>query len=236
MKHDRGRNGFDIVFNLELRTLTSALLFDLDGVIIDSMPMHTQAWRTYLERLGIASDDIESRMHGRRNDEIVTGIIGAHLGSDVIAAHGAAKEQLFRELMQHRLQTQLVPGVVDFLESCDGFPKGLASNAEPANIAFVLDGLELRRYFQVIVDGHQVDRPKPFPDIYFRAAELLGIPPRDCVIFEDSPTGVAAALAAGAKVVGVLTHPADLAGVDLLISDFRDPALKKWLESVEPRI
>lgn len=194
------------------------------------MPVHAAAWRAYLERLGIASDDIESRMHGRRNDEIVTGILGADLTTEAIAAHGAAKEQLFREMMQDRLQARLVPGVTDFLESCGGFPMGLASNAEPANIDFVLDGLGLRRHFRVIVDGHQVERPKPFPDIYLRAAELLGVPAANCVIFEDSPTGVAAALAAGAKVVGVRTHPAELAGVDLLISDFRDPALKGMLK------
>jgi beta-phosphoglucomutase-like phosphatase (HAD superfamily) len=106
---------------------------------------------------------------------------------------------------------------------------GLASNAEPANIAFVLDGLGLRRHFQVVVDGHQVDRPKPFPEIYLRAAELLGVAPAECVVFEDSPTGVEAGRAAGAKVVGVRTHPVELEGVDLLIPDFRDPALKGWL-------
>jgi beta-phosphoglucomutase len=216
--------------------LSFALLFDLDGVIIDSTPVHTEAWRVYLERLGIACDDVESRMLGRRNDEIVADFIGADLTTKAIASHGAAKEHLFREMMRDRLKTQLIPGVIDFLESCGGFPMGLASNAEPANIDFVLDGLGLRRYFRVIVDGHQVERPKPFPDIYLRAAELLGVPAARCVIFEDSPTGVAAGRAAGAKVVGVRSHPADLGSVDLLIPDFRDPALKEWLESVERRI
>jgi beta-phosphoglucomutase len=213
----------------------TALLLDLDGVIIDSMPAHTEAWRVYLQRLGIASDDIESRMHGRRNDEIVAGYIGGDLTPETIFAHGAAKEQLFREMMRDHLPSRLVPGIVDFLESCSGFPMGLASNAEPANIDFVLDGLGLRRHFRVIVDGHQVERPKPFPDIYLRAAELLDVPPANCIIFEDSPTGVTAARGAGAKVVGVLTHPADLVGVDLLIRDFRDPSLKEWLETVERR-
>jgi len=211
--------------------LNSALLFDLDGVIIDSLPVHTEAWRVYLERLGIACDDIESRMHGRRNDEIVAGFIGSDLTKEAIAGHGAAKERLYRELMRARLKALAVPGIADFLESCGGLAMGLASNAEPANIDFVLDGLGLRRHFRVIVDGHQIARPKPFPDIYLRAAELLGVPAARCVIFEDSPTGIAAARAAGAKVVGVRAHPADLAGVDLIVSNFQDPALKEWMRA-----
>jgi len=86
------------------------------------------------------------------------------------------------------------------------------------------------------VDGHQVARPKPYPDVYLRAADLLNVPPQRCIVFEDSPTGVAAGKAAGAMLVGVQTHPTDLDGVDLLIRDFRDPALKDWLKSVERAI
>ena len=79
----------------------------------------------------------------------------------------------------------------------------------------MLDGADLRRYFDVVVDGHQVRRPKPFPDVYERAAELLGVSPANCVVFEDSPTGIEAAKAAGTRVVGVQTHTAELPAVDL---------------------
>lgn len=213
-----------------------AYLFDLDGVIVDSMPLHTEAWRSYLKGLGLGCDDIEVRMHGKRNDEIVADFISPDLDPATVFAHGAAKEQLFRDMMGAKLRAHLVPGVVEFLASLDGAPVGLASNAEPANVAFTLDGAGLRHCFQVIVDGHQVARPKPHPDVYLRAADLLNVAPERCIVFEDSPTGVAAGKAAGAQVVGVHTHPADLDGVDLLIRDFRDPALKDWLENVERRI
>ena len=209
-----------------------AFVFDLDGVVIDSMPMHTKAWRQYLKGLGKASTDIEGRMHGRRNDEIVREFIGANLAPDEIFSHGAAKERLFREMMKPRLQRHLVPGVIQFIERQNGTPIGLASNAEPENVDFVLDGLGLRSRFQVVVDGHQVNRPKPFPDIYWRAAELLGVPIGDCVVFEDSPTGIEAARASGARVVGVHTHPGALPKVDLLIRDFLDPSLDNWMQSL----
>ena len=213
--------------------MNMALIFDLDGVIIDSMPLHTEAWRVYLERLGIAwtDSDIAARMHGRRNDEIVAEFIYGDLAPAEVFEHGAAKERLYRELMQSQLQQYLVPGIAEFLDRWRALPLGVASNAEPANIDLVLDGLGLRDRFQAIVNGHQVDRPKPFPDVYLRAADPLGARPGDCVVFEDSPTGVEAGLAAGMRVVGVQTHSADLEGVDLAIGNFQDPKLEPWLLS-----
>jgi len=212
-----------------------ALIFDLDGVIVDSMPLHTVAWRAYLESLGISNNDIENQMHGRRNDEIVNALIGADLPPDQIFRHGAEKERLFREMLLPRLEQHIVPGVREFLEATNGTPRAVASNAEPANIDLVLDGAGLRPYFPVVVDGHQVSRPKPWPDMYLRAAELLRTPPRNCVIFEDSAPGIAAARAAGARVAGIGTHTMDLADVDLLVRDFRDPGLSQWLEQQQPR-
>jgi beta-phosphoglucomutase len=207
-----------------------ALVFDLDGVIIDSMPLHTEAWRVYLERLGISGSDIENQMHGRRNDEIVRTLIDANLPPDEVFRHGAEKERLFREMMLPQLERHIVPGIRSFLERTNGTPRAVASNAEPANIDFVLDGAGLRRYFPVVVDGQQVDRPKPWPDVYLRAAELLQTAPGNCIIFEDSPTGIAAARAAGGRVAGIATHTKTLADTDVLARDFCDPILPPWLE------
>ena len=113
-------------------------------------------------------------------------------------------------------------------------PIALATNAERANVDFVLDGGRLRPYFDAIVDGSQVERPKPAPDVYLRAAELLAVPPRNCIVFEDSPVGVAAAVAAGMRVVGVLTHPAALDGIRLSVANFLDARLDSWLSAQSP--
>ncbi|MGA2184170.1 MAG: HAD-IA family hydrolase [Bryobacteraceae bacterium] len=207
-----------------------ALVFDLDGVIIDSMPTHTEAWRVYLERLGIVNNDFENQMHGGRNAEIVRALIGANLPPDEVFRHGAEKERLFREMMLPQLERHIVPGLRDFLEQTNGTPRAIASNAEAVNIDFVLDGAGLRQYFSVVVDGQQVSRPKPWPDVYLRAAHLLQTAPENCIIFEDSPAGIAAARAAGGRVAGIATHTMDLPDVDVLVRDFRDPALPQWLE------
>jgi len=211
-----------------------ALIFDLDGVVIDSMPMHLAAWESYLQKLGIEHLGIGPKMHGRRNDEIVLEFIDRELTPEQIFEHGAAKEALFREMIAPNVELHLVPGIAALLHRCHGTPIGLATNAEPANVDFVLDGSGLRPYFDVVVDGHQVKRPKPFPDIYLRTASLLSIDPKNCIVFEDSPAGIAAARAAGTRVVGVTSHSAQLPQVDLLIQNFSDAALDPWLRSAAP--
>jgi beta-phosphoglucomutase family hydrolase len=210
------------------------LLFDMDGVLVHSMPLHTLAWERYLHSLGIHIDDLEQRMHGKRNSELVADLIGHTLSEEVVFSHGAEKERVFREMMLAQgIENYRVPGVSEFLARHYQWPMAIGSNAEPANINFTLDHFGLRPYFKVTVDGHQVERPKPFPDIYLKAAELLGLNPSQCIVFEDSPTGVAAGLAAGMRVVGVETTPTHFQGVSLSIKDFTDPALENWLAQQE---
>jgi len=209
-----------------------ALVFDMDGVIVDSNPLHVKAWTLYNQRLGIdAGESLARRMYGGRNDEIVRDFFGSHLSAEEVAAHGAAKEELFRELLAPVLAEALVPGVREFLERHAGQRIGLATNAEPPNVDFVLDRGGLRQYFQVIVDGHQVHYPKPHPEIYLRAAQLLGVEPRNCIVFEDSPPGIQAARGAGARIVGLRTTQRELPDADLAIDDFLSPELEPWLRA-----
>jgi len=210
------------------------LIFDLDGVIIDSMPLHQRAWQRYLEVTGIGSGDSLDFMHGQRNEEIVRGLLGPGTDLQTVIAHGAAKEEMYRNMLGERLGEHLVAGIAEWLERASGAPIALATNAERANVDFILDGGGLRPYFDAIVDGSQVERPKPAPDVYLRAAELLEIPPRNCIVFEDSPVGVAAAAAAGMRVVGVLTHAAALDGIRFSIANFLDPRLDSWLSAQRP--
>ena len=212
-----------------------AMVLDMDGVIVDSNPLHAEAWMLYNRRFGIdAGQTLAERMYGRRNDEIVRGLFGPELSPEEVAAHGAAKEELYRELLEPRLAETLVPGVREFLERHAGQPVGLATNAEPANVDFVLDRSGLRAFFRVAVDGHQVRHPKPHPEIYLRAAERLSIAPGNCIVFEDSFSGVEAARAAGTRIVGLKTTHRELPGAQLAIEDFREPQLEAWLRAQVP--
>ena len=208
-----------------------ALIFDMDGVLVDSTEVHTQAWTAYLRGLGIAANGVLGRMLGKRNDEIVADLIGKDLPAEVVFEHGAAKERMYRQMMAPRLERYLVPGVREFLEATRGAKRAVASNAEPENIDFVLDGARLRPYFDAVVDGHQVVRPKPDPEVYLVAMARLGVTPAESIIIEDSMAGVTAARASGARVVGVETTMRPVAGVDVSVRDFHDPRLRDWLTS-----
>jgi HAD superfamily hydrolase (TIGR01509 family) len=202
----------------------------MDGVIVDSNPAHRRAWEAFNRRYGLETTEAMYRfMYGRRNDEIVRGFFGDGLPAAEVAARGAAKERLYREMIAGKVDGMMPAGLRGFLEARRGAPMALASNAEPENIAFILKESGLAKYFRVVVDGHQVERPKPFPDIYRRAAELLGEPPANCIVFEDSYSGVEAARAAGMRVVGLRTTHKELPGADIAIDDFRSEELEAWL-------
>ncbi len=201
----------------------------MDGVIVHSTPLHNRAWEIYLARHGREPGEIESRMHGLRNDDIVRDYFGDDLDEAAVHRHGADKEALYRELMRPELERWLVPGVRHFLAAHSPVAKAVASNAERANIDFVLGEAALGGYFAHVVDGQQAERPKPFPDIYLAAARLLGVDPANCIVFEDSLAGVQAAHEAGTRVVGLTTTLPQLPRVALAVPDFQSPELHGWV-------
>jgi beta-phosphoglucomutase len=179
---------------------------------------------------GLATtEEMQERMYGKRNDEIVRDFFGGALTGAEVFAHGAAKEAMYRELVGPLLPGVLVPGIRAFLERHKEVPTGCATNAEPANVEYVLRLGGLAEFFPVVVDGHQVQRPKPFPDIYLRAAELLGAAPENCLVFEDSYAGVEAGLSAGMQVVALRTTHREFSGVALAVDDFLAPELEEFL-------
>jgi beta-phosphoglucomutase len=210
------------------------LVFDMDGVLIHSNPVHVRAWEIFNRRHGLeTTPSMLLNMYGKRNDELIREFFPGLTGAEV-EARGAAKEKLYREMVAGRIEEILVPGLRPFLESHRDCPMAVASNAEPENVDFVLDRGRLRHYFRVVVDGHQVRHPKPHPEIYRRTAALLGVSPQDCVVFEDSLLGVQAARAAGSRVVGVLTTHDDLPGAHLKIDNFSNGNLCEWLLLQKP--
>jgi beta-phosphoglucomutase family hydrolase len=210
-----------------------ALIFDMDGVIVDSTSVHVEAWRHYLREHGIAAPDLEQRMLGKHNDDLVRDFFaGRELDPQLILHHGSEKEKVYRKLIRPRLDAHIVRGVIDFVRRHAEIPLGLATNAEAANVEFILGAAGIRHLFAAVVSGHDVARPKPAPDIFRRVAEMLDAEPSDCIVFEDSQVGVTAARAAGMRVVGVTTTLAELRDVDLSIANFEDPELESWLRGV----
>ena len=210
----------------------TALIFDMDGVIVDSDAMHRDSWVVSNRRHGVETTDEMLRwMHGKRNDQIVRHYFGDGLAAEEVDRRGRAKERVYRELAAGRTEELLMPGLRAFLERHRDLPMAVGSNAEPENVAFVLGETGLRPYFRAVVDGHQVHNPKPHPDVYLRAAELLEIEPANCIVFEDSPSGAAAATAAGMRVIGLRTTYDSLPGAVLTVDNFLSGVLEPWLQA-----
>jgi beta-phosphoglucomutase family hydrolase len=207
-----------------------AFIFDMDGVLLDSNPVHRQAWIAYNRTFGLETTErMLQSMYGSWNDRLIRDFFGPGLSDEEVMRRGAEKEKLYREMMGPRLEQMLVPGLRPFLERYRQAPLAVATNAEPENVSFVLDGANLRRFFRVVVDGSQTQRPKPDPEIFLRAARLLGVAPGNAIVFEDSPSGVEAARAAGMRVIGLRTTYVNLPGAAVTIDNFLSGELYSWL-------
>jgi beta-phosphoglucomutase len=205
-----------------------AVIFDMDGVIVDTNPAHRVAWREYFERHGkpLSDADFVEYISGKHNSQIVAHLFsGQDLTPDDIRRVGDEKEALFREL--YKADITPVPGIPAFLAALRsaGIKTAVATSAPVENLDFVLDALDLRAYFDVLLHERSITHPKPDPEVYQKAMAELGVRPDDSVVFEDSMTGIQAARASGAYVVGVATTqtPDELRPfVDEVIRDFTE--------------
>jgi beta-phosphoglucomutase len=206
--------------------MLQALLFDMNGVIVDDIPFHERAWVALAARHGrtLTTDEFRREMSGRRNRDNIRHLFGGSLSDAEVHAYQLEKEMAYRD--SYRPYRAPLPGLVPVLVEARaaGLKIAVATSAPEENIDFVLDGLDLRRRFDVVVGEAEVKQSKPDPEIYRMAASRLGADSAGCVVFEDSLAGVASGVAAGMPVVGVTTtHTADeLRQCALVIADFRE--------------
>jgi beta-phosphoglucomutase len=191
--------------------LLKAVIFDMDGVIVDSEPRHERAFLEVVRAIGYGDN------HGLRFADYV-GRADRELWLDFVAKHqppqaltellAMKRERVLEILRREQPLFEGLPALVEKLAArC---PLGLASGSERAIVEGVLALENLRRFFAATVSGSDIKRGKPDPEIFLRAAELLKVAPQDCWAIEDSKPGVAAALAAGMKVIAITnTHPAE---------------------------
>ncbi|MBL9175165.1 MAG: HAD family phosphatase [Verrucomicrobiales bacterium] len=182
----------------------TAVIFDMDGVIVDSEPLHERAFLDTFARIGRAHDHgIHFPDYYGRSDLVVwRDFVAAHQPPQSLAELSRMKQERFLELL--RVEQPVFPAIPALVRTlASRGPIALASGSNHAVIRAVLDLSDLRRHFRAVVSADDVARGKPAPDIFLRAAELLGVPPQECVVIEDSVAGVAAGRAAGMKVIGI---------------------------------
>ena len=188
-----------------------AFLFDLNGTIIDDMNYHTTAWQNILNNdLGanFTRDEVKAQMYGK-NEEVLNRFFGKdYFTRERMNELSFEKERRYQQAYLPKLS--LIAGLKEFLESAKtaGIKMAIGSAAISFNIDFVLNNLQLRDYFPVVVSADDVTTSKPHPETFLQGAAALGVAAKDCIVFEDAPKGVESALNAGMQTfVLTTTHP-----------------------------
>ena len=186
-------------------TIDRAVLWDMDGTLVDSAEYHWRAWRDTMSREGslIAVEEFLDTF-GQRNDSILRRWLGERATAESIQRIGDAKEALYREYVrQHGIAP--LPGAFDWVRLLqgEGWRQAIGSAAPRANIETILDVLQVAECFQAIVSAEDVHRGKPDPEVFLLAARKLDVQPARCIVVEDAQHGIEAARAAGMKSIGV---------------------------------
>jgi len=202
-----------------------AMIFDMDGTIVDNFAYHVTAWQEFARRYGHELTERQVRdWMGATCASYLERIFGAGLSAADVARFSDEKESMYRQLYH----PVLPDGLCEWLEAARlrRLPCALATGGPTANVDFILDSLRLRPYFPVIVDSTMYVKSKPDPECFLLAAKLLGVAPCDCQVYEDAVNGIAAARAAGMRTVAVtFTNPREVlvrAGADRVIDSYRE--------------
>jgi beta-phosphoglucomutase family hydrolase len=208
-----------------------AVLWDMDGVLVDTAPFHYQAWRALFAGLGKdLSDEEFRRTFGLRNDDILRANLG-DMPPERLTELGRRKEELFREAIRGKVQP--LPGAVALVRRLreSGVKTAVVSSAPRQNVETLLDALGISDGFDALVAEEDAERGKPDPQGFLVAAERLGERPEDCVVIEDAPGGVEAAKRAGMRCIGLAAgrEPDALACADLVVAGLEDDAVYSFL-------
>jgi len=187
--------------------MIEAILFDMDGVVVDNLPYHVDAWLLFCKKnnIPLTRELFYKELNGMNSKDTFEWFFKRQMTREEITPLEEEKEVIYREFYQPHLAP--APGLVPFLSEVKklGIKTALATSAGPGNIDFTIDGIGLRNQFDVIVGGAEVKKGKPDPEIYLLAAHKLGVNPINCWVIEDSMQGIKSGQAAGCQVVGITT-------------------------------
>jgi len=198
-----------------------AVIWDMDGVIVNSGPYHFKSWQYVFQKRGIDFTEEDFRRHfGQRNDTIIRATLGENVSQSEIEVIAGDKEENYRQRVRQNIKP--LPGAIKLIKSLrgHGFSAAIASSAPVENIRLITRGLGIENSFQAIVSGREVTEGKPSPQGFLLAAEKLGVEPANCIVIEDAVAGVAGAKRAGMPCIAVTnSHPREsLLEADLIVN------------------
>lgn len=213
-----------------------AFIFDMDGTLVDNMHIHTEAWAKLLDENGVEMDPHKFLVAtaGKTNREILPTVFG-DISEERITELATRKESLYRDA--YLPIRRPIDGLVEFLTEAQelGVKMAVATAASNPNMEFILDGLDLRRFFGAITTATDVTVGKPDPAMFLVSAEKLGVEPKDCIVFEDAIGGFQAAHRAGMVSVGITTvnSAEDILKLDSVVEAHADFTQMRPRELVE---
>jgi beta-phosphoglucomutase len=214
--------------------MTRAVLWDLDGTLVDSEEFHWQSWEHVLGADGVrVTREQFKATFGQRNDRILRGWLGAESTDERIARVAEAKEAEYRRLAEVNGLTPL-PGAAGWLVrlQAEGWKQAIASSAPRQNVEVMLRALHLQGYFDAIVASEDVTKGKPDPQVFLAAATRLAIAASRCIVVEDAAAGIEGAKRAGMKCIGVSrTAPLDADVFVRSLDDLSDDAFERLLQT-----
>jgi beta-phosphoglucomutase len=204
------------------------IIFDMDGVILDSNPYHRKAWMNFLRKRGVNIDEktFLDKVFGTTGKEALQVLLNEKLTDEVLEEYTRAIDAEFRENFAKTENIEPIAGLNAFLDSISraGCKIALGTSAPPENVEIVFERLKISKYFDLIVDQSQISKGKPDPEIYNKVVQRMGLPKEECVVLEDSLAGVVSACRAGIKVIGITSSQPDEAlknvGASICIKDY----------------
>lgn len=206
-------------------------IFDMDGVLIDSHPLHKKVWARFLASLGrsISEQELNFVLDGRKREEILRHFLG-DLTPEQMAEFGRRKDEIYRDFSDDLATISGVEKFLALLETA-GIRMAVATSASPVRARNTLAGLGILPKFAAVVTGHDVDKGKPDPEIFVCAAQRLKLQPQNLLVVEDAISGVAAAKSAGMKCLGIASEGRSeqlrAAGADRVVPNFRQVSLQE---------
>jgi len=203
-----------------------AVIFDMDGVICHTNPYHSLAFREFFSarNLNPTDEDFAAHMFGKSNSYILSHFLKRPITGEELLQMENEKESLFREIYAPHIEP--IAGIIEFINdlAINGVKLGVATSAPYANLDLILNEVIIREKLGSIMASEDVKKHKPDPEVYLTSARNLGVSPEQCLVFEDSFSGISAALNAGMRVVGVLSSHTieELPECNLYIDNYTD--------------
>lgn len=186
-------------------THKKAVIFDMDGVLINNHSYHVKAWEEFCKRHNkkLSEAEFEQHVNGRPSKDTIAYLFSNNTPAKEVQQLSEEKESIYRDIYQPHLKaTSGLHTFIDSLQQAEWL-LAVATSSPKVNLRFILEGLGISHYFPTTVDSSGVKKGKPAPDLYLKAAEILDIAPRRCIVFEDSKAGITAAKKAGMAVIGI---------------------------------